>query len=40
MDWMSGESGEAVEEANRAIGAWKAELENQKSNMSGMQWMP
>lgn len=30
MDWMSGESGEAVEEANRAIGAWKAELENQK----------
>lgn len=30
MDWLSGESGEAVEEANRAIGAWKAELENQK----------
>lgn len=30
MDWMSGESGEAVEEANRAIGAWKAELENSK----------
>ena len=30
MDWMSGESGEAVEEANRAIGAWKADLENQK----------
>lgn len=29
-DWMSGESGEAVAEANRAIGAWKAELENQK----------
>ena len=32
MDWMSGESGEAVEEANRAIGAWKAELENQKEH--------
>lgn len=30
MDWLSGESGEAVEEANRAIGAWKADLENQK----------
>lgn len=30
MDWMSGESGAAVEEANKAIGAWKAELENQK----------
>lgn len=30
MDWLSGESGEAVEEANRAIGAWQAELENQK----------
>ena len=30
MDWMSGESGEAVEEANRAIGAWKADLENSK----------
>ena len=30
MDWMSGESGKAVEEANRAIGAWKAYLENQK----------
>lgn len=25
MDWMSGESGAAVEEANKAIGAWKAE---------------
>jgi predicted site-specific integrase-resolvase len=31
MDWMSGESGKAVEEANRAIGAWKADLENQIS---------
>ena len=30
MDWLSGESGAAVEEANRAIGAWQAELENQK----------
>ena len=30
MDWMSGESGAAVEEANRAIGAWQAELENSK----------
>ena len=30
MDWLSGESGLAVEEANQAIGAWKAELENQK----------
>ena len=30
MDWLSGESGEAVEEANRAIGARQAELENQK----------
>lgn len=30
IDWLSGESGAAVEEANRAIGAWKAELENQK----------
>lgn len=30
IDWLTGESGQAVEEANRAIGAWKAELENQK----------
>lgn len=30
IDWLSGESGEAMEEANQAIGAWKAELENQK----------
>ncbi len=29
-DWLSGESGEAVKEANRAIGAWQAELENEK----------
>lgn len=29
-DWLSGESGEAVMEANKAIGAWKAELENSK----------
>ena len=30
IDWLTGESGQAVEEANQAIGAWKAELENQK----------
>ena len=29
-DWLSGDSGAAVMEANRAIGAWKAELENSK----------
>lgn len=29
-DWLSGESGKAVQEANKAIGAWKAELENSK----------
>nr|DAZ70461.1 MAG TPA: tail tape measure protein [Caudoviricetes sp.] len=29
-DWLSGESGAAVMEANKAIGAWKAELENSK----------
>ncbi len=29
-DWLSGESGEAVMEANKAIGAWKAQLENDK----------
>ena len=29
-NWLSGESGEAVMEANKAIGAWKAELENSK----------
>lgn len=29
-DWLSGESGQAVMEANKAIGAWKAELENSK----------
>lgn len=29
-DWLSGDSGEAVMEANRAIGAWKADLENSK----------
>lgn len=29
-DWLSGESGTAVQEANKAIGAWKAELENSK----------
>ena len=30
IDWLSGESGEAQEEANRAIGAWQASLENSK----------
>ena len=30
IDWMTGETGAAIEEANRAIGAWKAELENTK----------
>lgn len=29
-EWLSGESGQAVMEANKAIGAWKAELENSK----------
>lgn len=29
-DWLSGESGKSITEANRAIGAWKAELENSK----------
>lgn len=29
-DWLSGESGKTVMEANKAIGAWKAELENSK----------
>ena len=29
-DWLSGESGQEVMEANKAIGAWKAELENSK----------
>ena len=29
-DWLSGESGKAVQEANKAIGAWKADLENQR----------
>lgn len=30
MDWLEGESGAKVEEAYQSIGAWKAELENQK----------
>lgn len=29
-DWLSGESGESMKEANRAIGAWQAQLENDK----------
>lgn len=28
IDWLSGESGALMQEANRAIGAWQAELEN------------
>lgn len=30
MDYLSGESGQMMQEANYAIGAWKAELENSK----------
>lgn len=30
IDWMQGESGDAIREANYAIGAWQAELENSK----------
>ena len=30
IDWLSGTSGDAQEEANRAIGAWQASLENAK----------
>lgn len=30
IDWLSGASGEAQEEANQAIGAWQASLENAK----------
>ena len=30
IDWLSGKSGEAQKEANRAIGAWQASLENAK----------
>lgn len=30
IDWLSGEQGQAIEQANYAIGAWKAELENSK----------
>lgn len=30
IDWLNGESGEAQQEANKAIGAWHASLENQK----------
>lgn len=29
-DWLSGESSKSITEANQAIGAWKAELENSK----------
>ncbi len=30
IDWLSGESGAMLQEANRAMGAWQAELENSK----------
>src|SRR5699024_7410931 len=30
ISFLSGESGAMMEEANRALGAWKAELENQQ----------
>lgn len=30
IDWLSGESGALMQEANRAMGAWQAELENSK----------
>lgn len=30
INWLSGDSGTKMQEANEAIGAWKAELDNQK----------
>lgn len=30
INWLSGESGALIREANRAMGAWQAELENSK----------
>lgn len=33
QDWLSGFSGERQEEANRAIGAWQASLENEKERL-------
>lgn len=30
ISWMDGESGAAVQEANKAIGAWRAELDNSR----------
>lgn len=30
INWLSGESGAMIQEANRAMGAWQAELENSK----------
>lgn len=30
INWLSGESGALIQEANRAMGAWQAELENSK----------
>lgn len=33
IDWLSGESGEAMKEANRLIGEWQASLENEKERL-------
>lgn len=33
ISWLSGASGEAQKEANKAIGAWKASLENEKDRL-------
>lgn len=33
MEWLTGAAGERQEEANRAIGAWQASLENEKERL-------
>lgn len=33
IEWLSGESGEAMKEANRLIGEWQASLENEKERL-------
>lgn len=33
IDWLSGESGKAMKEANRLIGEWQASLENEKERL-------
>lgn len=33
VDWMSGESGDQIQEANRMIGEWQASLENEKERL-------